>query len=88
VFIQVWGEQKHPSPNTLVSKMTTREYFDKEAENAQTNMAGKMREKSTDPELQKLKDRIKFLENKSEKDEKTIVGLLLYIFLTFSSLFG
>jgi len=77
VFIQVWGEQKHPSPDLAVSKMTTREYFDKEAENAQTNMSGKMREKSTDPELQKLKDKIKFLEEKSKKDEETIVRSII-----------
>ncbi len=77
MFIQVWGEQKHPSPDLAVSKMTTREYFDKEAENAQTNMCGKMREKSTDPELQKLKDKIKFLEEKSKKDEETIVRSII-----------
>ena len=74
VFIQVWGEQKHPSPNAEVTKMTTKEFFDKEAENAQNNMAGKMREKSTDPDIQKLKDKIKFLETKSAMDEKTIVS--------------
>lgn len=45
VFIQVWAEQKHPDPNKEISKMTTREYFEMEALNAQANMAGKLREK-------------------------------------------
>ena len=45
MFVQIWGEQKHPDPSKADMSMTTKEYFDKEKEKAESNLAGKMREK-------------------------------------------
>jgi hypothetical protein len=43
MFIQIWGEQKHPDPSKMYSKITTKEYFEKEKENAESNLTGKMK---------------------------------------------
>lgn len=42
LYLQLFAEQKHPSPDKINMKITTKEYFDREKENSQNNLVGKM----------------------------------------------
>ena len=76
-FVKVFGEQKHPSPNQQVSKMSTKEYFEKDKQNgpAATNMSdNKVRGADTgSQETQKLKDDLRSALEKQKKYETKLV---------------
>ena len=36
--MRVFGEQKHPKPNQMLSKLSTKEYFEREKEKEKNNL--------------------------------------------------
>ena len=74
-YIQVFGEQKHPDPNALNNKLSTKEFFEKDKENANNNSIGKLSNKTVDPESQKLKEDLNVAMMKQQRYEFTIVNI-------------
>ena len=75
IYIQVFGEQKHPKPKQTQSKLSTSEYFDKKLETD-----AKIPSKLIDPKSLKLENELNFLKLKDEqqhKNQKSSVCTLL-----------
>jgi len=75
IYIQIFGEQKHPKPKQIQSKLSTSEYFDKKLETD-----AKIPSKLIDPKSLKLENELNFLKLKDEqqhKNQKSSVCTLL-----------
>ncbi|CAF0775063.1 unnamed protein product [Brachionus calyciflorus] len=70
LYIQIWSEQKHAKPDPVASKITTKEYFDREKELKTTCISGKVViNHLLDPEKQKLKDDLNIALIKNQQNE-------------------
>jgi hypothetical protein len=72
IYIQVFGEQKHPKPKQTQSNLSTSEYFDKKLETD-----AKIPSKLIDPKSLKLENELNFLKLKDEQNHKSSVCTLL-----------
>lgn len=74
-YIQVWGEQKHPKPEAMNTKISTKEYFEREKEINGSHIAtNSMKNKIVDPEKQRLEEELHLVLVREKRNGMLIVS--------------
>ena len=81
LYVQIWGEQKHPKPDQINNKLTTKEWFDKESANepSQLMRSSAFTNKQVDPNVQRLQDEVNMLNMKDARNK--IINVILNIYV-------
>ncbi|CAF0775133.1 unnamed protein product [Brachionus calyciflorus] len=87
LYIQIFGEQKHPKPEQINNKITTKEFFEREKIDSQKNLIGKI-STTVDPETEKLREELKLSKIQQSRLEQSIANVNKLIQLSGGSSIG